>query len=186
MNLLTSPPRSGWNFIASVRNLFLITVAVSLDESLRISTVSPIIFNASSSLPPGRVRGSRLRLRLLLRRRRRPCAWRSRSRAFASLAAASASACSLCFLLSLAARLFSLDACLRCSSRRCFSAASSARLPALCFSLGSLTPFLGLCLSELSVAHAHAVPLTHYSNRETVSIVGHHKSPASTSRNPHR
>ena len=119
----------------------------------------------------------------LLRRRRRPFAWRSRSRASASLAAASASACSLCFLLCLAARLFSFDVCLRCSSRRC---SSSARLPPLCFSLSSLAPLLGFYLRQLSVGHAHAVPLTHYRNRETVSIVGHHKYPASTSRNPHR
>src|SRR5262249_14524488 len=67
MNLLASPPRSGWNFIASVRNLFLITVTACLDGVI-ISTVSPIIFNASSSLPPGRGFGSRTRLRLLLRR----------------------------------------------------------------------------------------------------------------------
>ena len=84
MKLLASPPRSGWNFIASVRNLFLITVNASFDESLRISTVSPIIFNASSRLTPRRGRRSRLRLwrllLLLLRRRR------SRSRASFSFA----------------------------------------------------------------------------------------------------
>jgi hypothetical protein len=45
--------------------------------------------------------------------------------------------------------------------------------------------FLRHQLQQLVVAHVHAVPLTHCSNRETVSIVGHHKSPVSTSRNPH-